>query len=408
MHSCAGSFRQPAIVREIYNHEADIQPEIENYTFTTYAKSSQLTFLQMITNQMDGCHEALLNIFDFYGSPFSQSEPIVKMLEQNKGLFMELADLIPEGHRSGGIALWQHAEGHLHYKPRRKITDLGGLLPERNAEQYISLLGMPVGFQWQESPFLLLSGDDVAALDETQLTAMLERNAILDLPALERIIEKGFGDMVGVKLGQAITAEQSTAELFVDERFCGQHVNKYSPLRVLVSDNWCRSVSPCTDISFKPLSWVVNHKNEKICPVVSAVETSAGRRFGILGFGLNGVSRHMFVHERRCIQMKNLFEWVARDKLPVITSNHAFLVPQYTSLPDGDVVIALSNYSLDKTDEPLLEMNFSSIKSVKRLTAEGKWKEADADFEKRGPTTFVLIRPVNAFEIVIYRLTNQQ
>lgn len=404
LRPCAGVFRQPAMVRELYGGQADVQPEIENYTYTTYAKSRRLTLLQMVTPHLDGCHVHLLNLFDMYGSPFRESEPVVRMLEQNRGAFEALADLVPEGARCSGVALWQHPLGHLHHRPRVRPADVRSLIAPRNAEQYVSLLGIPVGFEWDTSPFLMLCGDSVAALGPDELAGLLERNALLDLPALERIIEKGLGDVVGVRLQPALSRDRSVAESFLDVEFCAEHAGRSSPLRNLVEDDWCRPVSALAGSALRPLSVVVDHEGREAGPAVSAVETGAGRRFGILGFALDSVARQMFVTARRCRQIRSLFEWVAGQRLPIAAAEHAFLVPQCVRLPGSEILFALSNYSLDDTDSAVVETDLPLSAAASRLAPDGAWHAAGEDFEEVSPGRFTLRRPVPAFSIVVYRV----
>ena len=407
LRTCAGSFRQPAIIREIYGAKVDVQPEIENYTYTTYAKSSQLTFLQMVTPHLDGCHEQLLNIFDMYGSPFAESEPIVKMLEKNKGLFEQLTEIIPEGSRCSGVALWKHPKGHLYHRPRGETSNLRSLLSPSNAEQFISLLGIPVGFEWDTSPFLMLCGDDIAALKTEELKTLLGRNAVLDLPAIERVIEKGLGDMIGVRLGSPLTRDQSVAELFVDENFCDEHAGRYSPLRTQVHDGWCRCLMALKGSSLKPLSVVVNHEGKEVGTSLAAVQTAKNRRFGLLGFSVDDSVRQMFVTGRRCRQMKALFEWVAEKPLPIVAINHAFLVPQYLHGKNGEVIFAISNYSLDEADAAILETDLPLDSDVSNLSPDGTWDDARKEFSQLSPEKFMLKKPVAAFDVAIYRVKPQ-
>jgi hypothetical protein len=402
-----GGNRQPAIVRNFVGDDVELYPEIENYPYTTYSKSAKITFQQMTMVHLDGCHGHAVNFFDQYGSPMRESEQIIAMLEQYQGFFETLCNVIPEGTRTTGIACWHHADGHLYNRP--KLEDVRNLnvtlWPSGyQAEDYISHMGLPLGFDWQNSPFLFLTGNDIAALNREEICALLRRNAVLDIHAVECIIDAGLGEQLGIELGEFISRDQSTVEYFEGADFGTEEMGRNWPLRSYVKDDWCRKITARAGAKLTVLSNVLDVEGLAVCPVVSAVESPNGSRHGILSFAINDIRPEAFVHARRALQMKNLFEWIAGQSLPTIIENHPYVVPQVVPLSNGTTVLGLSNFSLDPCTNTTLKFANCCPQKVRRLTSDGKWLRAESDFEQIDEHRINLRYPIATGDVVVYLL----
>ena len=401
----AGSNRQPAIVRNFVGDDVGLHPEIENYTYTTYSKSARITLQQMAMVHLDGCHEHALNIFDMYNNPLCESEQLIAMLERYRGFLETLSREIPEGSRTSGIACWRHVNGHLYHRAKAEATNLqSALIPDHQAEKYISHLGLPLGFDWQCSPFLLLTGDDVSALKREEMCALLQRNAVLDIRAVECVIAAGLGDMLGIELGEPVSRDESTAEYFEGSDFGTEEMGRYSPLRSVVRDGWCHRITACEGSKLTTLSTVLDAEGRRVGPAVSAVESSAGGRYGIMGFAVDDMLHTAFVHVRRAVQMRNLFEWVAGQALPVVVEGHPYLVPQVVPFNDSTMVLGLSNFSLDQCTSATLKFANGCPQSIHRLTPDGTWLPAEEDFEPIARHSVHLRCSIDTGQVLVYIL----
>ena len=336
--------RQPAIVRALMGGEIEYHPEVENHSYTPYAKSARMTRMQMTILHLDGFHQTALNAFYRVGPSLAEGEILIRALEQHRGFFEALEAAIPEGTRNDGIACLRRADGHLHRRVRPGETALSELIYQPRAEGLLPLLGLPVGFRWENSPFLLLGGDDAAALKPGEIETLLRRNPVLDRRAVECILGAGLGDVLGFSLGDEIPHENCTYERFDGEGYEAVPAGRLNPLRGSFPGNWCRRIHAAEETRLDAESWVVSALDEQMCPAVARVTTGGGRRYGILNFAIDECDRLMFLNPARPLQMRRLFEWTAGTPLPVVVEKAPMLMPQLVPLPDGSRILGLSNF----------------------------------------------------------------
>lgn len=413
-------FMQPAIIRNLVDENTDFQPEIDNYSFTYFSKTPQMTLMQMTTVHLLGFHRHTLSIFDYYGNPFSHSKDLTDMFEKHKEFFDELIRLIPEGTKSSGISLWQHPQGHIYHRIRNQAnnsiklinpSDLKGtttaknmmdLMPKRKADIYVPLLGLPVGFQWDNPEFLFISGDDILALSDTEKEKLLSNGAILDRRACECLINSGWGDRLGIEFEEG-SDEYSDEEYYECTDFCKEYCGTSSPNLGLVKGKYSKIVIKNGVKSFV-LSKLVNVSGEEISPLVVAVENSVGKRFGILAFDMDELVKLGFMNLQRTVQLRNLISWVSRKELPAAVFGHPYIVPIYIDLDVNTSILALSNYSTSAANNYKVKLGRKTLSEIEYLTHEGKWINADNYFSSESLDCLKAEKTLYPYEVDILKL----
>jgi hypothetical protein len=361
-----------------------------------------------------------------YGSPLSRFEEVIHMLETRRHFFETLIETVPEGARTAGASLWQHPEGHLFHRlcPGRTTpasllnpSDLGkisdhrappptmiDLMPRREADRLLPLLGLPVGFQWEQSPFLFLSGDDVLALSEAERDRLLEHGALLDRRACECLLDLGWEDRIGVRL-TALPAGGSGrgSEVFETPPGFDALRGGATPALGLCGPSCSRIELSRPDRSVV-LSRLVDVTGESVTPLVAAVEEEGGRRWGVLAFDMDGIPGTTFLREERARRLEQLFAWIARKPLPVAVRGHPWVIPLWVALDRDTSLLALANYSTAPAAKLELRFGRAGPAAFTRLEPDGTWAKADADFRRAATDQWILSRKLPICEILVYRI----
>ena len=361
----AAAFSNPSLFRSVLPGNIEFWPEIENYSFTTWSKSTQCTFAQMASAVLQGFDHLALNIFDFYDSPYADSEPVIEMLESRKPVLDALHRLIPEGNRPEGIYAYAHADEMRVRRVPEGTNDLSGSLKFTSV---LPNLGLPVGYG-QPSSWVFITGDDVLAATDAEIDKLLKKGAVLDPTGLESLALRGFEDRIGIRAGRAIPEDELGYEDFchpeTSPRLCGRR----HPLRALIAPGDCRYLEDVSGCG-RPASVIRNYRREAVAPAVLLTENSRGERFAVLAWSGKG-SPQQNENLYRAEQFRELFGWVGRRPLPVaVDERMPFVWPILNRTADGRHVLGLINLSTDTYQElPLLMETVPA--SLHRLAADG-------------------------------------
>jgi hypothetical protein len=367
LKSLPGVMAQPLLVRNIVDPDVELYPEIENYPYTRFSKSAQVTFLCMASCYLNGLDNLAVNFYDTFGSPFSRSPEYIDMLTENKKYFESLTKLVKYGTRATGIGIPLHPQSPLYRRTPGKNMAYE-VFDQRLWDNWIPQLGLPIGYDWQKTPWLLLSGDDVLGYTDSQIDDYLKSGAIMDVRAAECLIYRGYQKRIGVKIGQDIPVDDVGFELYEDNEFNGEYSNSCAPLRAYVNDGDFKQLIPDSG-NHKIISSIVNYKNKKVTPAVLLTENETKERFVICNFSPKQHLRISLVNPQRQTQFKNLFEYISKKKLPVCVTSHAYVQPVVIR-NNKKTVVGLFNFSSETTTNIKLKFGFK-FSSMKILEKSG-------------------------------------
>ena len=393
---------QPAILREMLSGNTLFYPEIENYPYTSWSKSPDFTRVQMTLAHLDGFNKLALNLFDFLGNPLEENEDIVAMLEQYKEYFNQLQSSIPEGTKSIGIGIPMFPEVLERHRVTSGNKNMSGLIQSNMAYYHIPLLGLPLGFNWLNNDFLLLAGDSVDVLSDDEIDSILSRGVVMDVRAARILIERGFGNRIGVELGEGVTQDDSGIETF--KAFCGGYSGHSRPVRYCVTaDNWCHKLIVNDDIENTVLSVLENYKGEEITPTAVLTKNNRGEKFGIFAFSLNDVNDFMMCHSYRRAQMIEMFELVTGKKLPVVVLDVAYVAPVYVPINEDTVILGLSNHAEGTQKRIRIALDRGMPKQVEILQPDGEWTMCNS-FIPNDENSISIKDEMTPCSILVYRL----
>lgn len=346
-------FSNPMIQRNFINDKnVEIQPEVENDTYTSFYKSKTITDMQIIWCLTNGLQNMQLNIFEMLDAEINDFDSYTDLFANRMKYYNKITELVPLHSKSSGIGIFKSPRSLLH----RRVKG-GDALPELMYKNYwyqwIGLLGLPIGYDWEETPWLFLTGDDILGADCETVDSILKRGAILDNRAAECLVTMGYGQRIGIETISPMSREFA-GERFTDEaengKYKGCH-NSYYFHSGLIGN------TEVADITYsqgsRQISNIINHHHEKVANGVTLFENEKGERFCIIPMDNGLYQQFMNVNYKRKEQLENLFEWVARKRLSVI-SKHANTVVNINHFDDRNV-ITLFNLTSDGIDQIKIE-----------------------------------------------------
>lgn len=287
--------------------------EIENWPHSRYIKSIAITKLQMKMHALWGADALTLNVYDYLATPLPLEPEWGKLLSDvNKEL-----DIIVH-HRKDkelvGVSLpWKYNEAASIQNKHHRFEDL---LPLRNLDTLLPLLGIPV--QFKEGNVSVLLGDQVLAYTDSELHQFLTKSLFLDDKAAQHFIDRGFQTDLGVTL-------HDTLEIPSVERLTHPDFSKDFYLSDLPT-NWFRMELQGDTMHRMELhsgavaiSHFVDDQQNIISPALSLFTNEKGGRVCVMAQRVQDLS---WLHRGRSIQLQALFallderlkpQWMIQD-----------------------------------------------------------------------------------------------
>jgi hypothetical protein len=187
------------------------EPEIENWPHTAWSKSDTQTWSELVAAQLAGSDAMMLNLHPMQSKRAERFPQVADLLRRSRHALDWIAERFPRDltTQGVGIAFTPDAAAHLHTThPHR--TDLTELVTEPGATaDYLLRYGVPVTAG--KAPVQALFGTAAWAFDEDELRAMLTGGLLLDGTAAAVLTERGFADLLGVRVDTLVQREQQPA-----------------------------------------------------------------------------------------------------------------------------------------------------------------------------------------------------
>ncbi len=341
-------FSMPAIERALIDDErVELQPEVENDIYGFMYKSNSTTDLQNIWLLTNGLKNMQLNIFSFFFTPADNYEEIRDFFARRIPYYNKLTELVPYNHVTEGISIYIHPEAVRLRRAKNK-----DLIFEESWFRWLQVMGLPMGYKFNESPWKFLSGDSINGATDEEIDNILKSGALIDLRAAEVLLARGFGDRIGVK------SVNPTKRPVAREDFTDNDLNR--PYKGVSNSDY---LSPplhedymIRDIEFKDGAEMLSVHSDVwgsvVCNGVTAYENESGERFVIMPTDTNLFAQFSNVNPRRKYQLINAFTWIARKELPIYQANEMVCV-NINKLEDYNV-IAMFNLGCDDVKAPKL------------------------------------------------------
>ncbi len=195
-----------ADLRVTYGTDVDFCPEIENTRFTRWAKSMAATGYQLMVSGFLGSQSTTLSIFDLDGCVLEEEPEFAELLNERRPYLEKMAEFDLWNWNAEGIGL-------VTVPNRIKETDhpVSSLKQLCNGRYWVEVLlnaGIPCKFitpaDFATTENAALDGYSVQLLRDDEIKTLLTKNLLLDSAAAKALTERGFGEYLGVTVGEKI------------------------------------------------------------------------------------------------------------------------------------------------------------------------------------------------------------
>jgi hypothetical protein len=353
------------------------QTEVENVPFTRYANSTAFTFLEATVSFALGCHGVTLNLFDHVGTPMQDEPWFGRLLADKKPFFAGLARRANPAGRLRGIQMLHHPQSSLakHLTAGQDYPDLA----EDGYDMMHALEGLGLATTYQPEPVAATSGQVIRAWSDEQIAELLGpgRGLLLDGPAAGVLVERGFGEEIGLAdiaptcnadtLDYVISAEEIHEPTFggADRRYV-----------TCILPNLGRNLQLCPltpSPAARVVSSFVDADTTRRAPAMIACENARGGRVVVHSLDYSATAGIAFFHPHRQAQLSAVANWLWRGKLPATVTGGVW--PWTFRMDnDGRTLLGLMNLSLDPWDDATFRLaETRRVNKLRRLSPTGRW-----------------------------------
>ena len=318
---------------------AVIQSEIENFPYQRLRKSAHITALEAASHMATGCTGAAFNVLSMTDEPLDEYEPLVSRLHRTRTFYDLLARKLGRRPIAGIWPAWNRdsaatcGDARGGWSAHSKF--LQGLSPQMMG------LGLPMAYSSDDAPVVLLGSDNVSAFSDEQVRAMLAGGVYMDADAAAALHRRGFGEMIGFKLGQVFHVD--CVEQYTDHRLNGQFAGRQRDCRQSFH-RWPAQVLEPLDKKAEPLSRLLNYERQEVGACTSGVyENRLGGRVCLSGY----FPWDLLGNLAKSSQMKSVLRWLSRDRLGGYVESFHKMNLWIRRPANGHVALALLNASLD-------------------------------------------------------------
>jgi len=366
-----------------------ICPEVENYPYTRFSKSSKFTRLQIALCQLFGISNVTLNLYDFLGGPLNDEPAYGEMLRDNRPFFDSIARLMSAGRVAKGIQLFFHERGALVRRTKGERWD--ELLAKRPWDFTLPLLGFSVTYG--ESPICAVSGDSVLALDDDAIQNLLKKGLLLDSSAAAALCMRGMTDLVGVDVGEKIS--NGIYEELLEEDFGKRkgdpHTLIATPTSGSLYPRLLRKIEPLSGA--RKISRILGDDWKEVSSGLILFENRLGGRVAVLPHDgqWSGIDDVYFRNWTRQIVLRSTIDWLSKGAIPFFVGGAADVVPIRIDQPDR-VILGIANLSSD----PITKVkgyvgDFSEkVRSISNIGKDGKEMKLKNEALKRVGEGYVI------------------
>lgn len=187
-----------------YGTKVDFCPEIENTRFTCWSKSTSASRFQLMLSAFLGCRGITLSIFDLEGCKPSEEPEWGEMLTDTRAFLDTMAEYDFWNWESEGVGIITAPDRFKDSK--RTVSDMAGFTFGRLWDDVLAKAGIPVKYVTPDKidncRMFALDSFTVDLLTDAEVEKILKKGALLDTGAAEILINRGFSDYIGVKVGE--------------------------------------------------------------------------------------------------------------------------------------------------------------------------------------------------------------
>ena len=299
-----------AHVRQSYKGHVYYCPEIENTRFTVWSKSASATSFQLALSAFAGCNATTLSIHDLEGGAFFDEPTYTQTLQKQKPFLDKLTTLGLDKAKEIGVKIPTDEQGAKRYvmdKNEDFATLRGG---KCYIHSYLLKMGVPCTFvnvdEIDQTGVYALDAYSANILSDTALQKILRASVFLEVGAVIKLLERGYGSYIGV---QSMTRQNVCvqSEVFTRKtRQDGTYIRV--PSRIPLHAWYTAELDECVQIE----SMFVAPKGERSASLFR-YENNYGGKIAVY-LAKNDFGDGFYTHHRVSL-FKDVFSWL-NEELP--------------------------------------------------------------------------------------------
>ncbi len=315
--------------RSIQPAQLETGPEIENFPYGRWNKSFRQTFAQMAVAHILGSTNLNISLYDFMGNRPDDEPERAAFLRSARPNLDWLADTFPMSLRSAGVGVpWSEDMG------RAVHTEKGGnwfelQTPGQGWAYWLGAAG--VAFSAREQAAVnALSGPLAWSFDEETLRRWLTSGLLVDGGAAKVLVERGLGELIGVKSCRMIEQEEMlyAIESCRDARFA---LRSGAQISVNGHPHARRMFQAELVMGAEVISELLDPLQRPVGPGAFVFTNVLGGRVAVVPWDATALPQ-MELH--RAVQLRRLVQWLANGEETGSVEGGAWLVAQF--LMDGN------------------------------------------------------------------------
>jgi len=366
-----------ANVRQQVKQKVDYCPEIENTRFTRWAKSTEATRYQLRLGGLMGCPGITLSLFDLEGTPLEEEPGYAQLLREEKQLLNQLALLQLADWKPRGLGIFTDAEMGVKIEceedgqdPQLARSFFAG--PGHTWSSQLLQMGIPVYHlnveekEWPE--VIALDGVSAQLLPNDDILRILRGSVLLDAHAACILLERGYGDLIGVCELERMQ-HMTSAELFHPHVLQDMPGGRM-PLRLRAGHWFCLTLME----NARMLSTIIDAQGERY-PGTVLYENKLGGKTAIYAGG-NDLGSEFHNHQR-IRWSESLLNWLSNSTFPIFVKAEQRMLMIRRDC-DESILFAIANLSADRLRTISGTINdVGHFRNVFRLQQNGKWEKLD-------------------------------
>jgi len=351
-------------------------PEIDiGGVFGEFVKPAKLLRAQLLISTALGNSAITMNLYDHVGTALPLDDAFALTIRENKPFFDGLLEYCKSDGVEKGIGQLFHPD-IAKYVRTTSGEEFPELYPKADGWAIpLQGLGHSITYSDPEPGVIAITGQITRAYTDEQLKQILSKGVLLDASAAQVLSEQGYGKYIGVdilgpvsKTDIPVAAEEIAPDDYISPRQC-------SRARML-----CR-FKPFAEA--KVISTIVDFNKNPLMPGMVLFENSLGGRVGCFAIDLQDGIAPRFLSWKRKKQLKEVIQWLSKDKLELFVSGGAHSLPIRIDYADYSVISVINN-SPDTWPKITVEFgtNGREVKQILTIDKFGRWIQADCVEEK--------------------------
>lgn len=373
------------------NSDLEIYPELEDSPRSgQYSKSCKYDVWECLNSAMFGSKGITINHYDMLGTGITLDTELEGYLSAAKTQLNEILSLNIDDRNSIGPKVLFSPDLARHISSTDKNSLFGLVGKSYEWSKVLSILGLSHKFSIniENDDPIMVSGQTLSAFDDDFISKLLTKIVFLDAHSVEILIQRGFGQQIGISSANWISLEDTgySYEQILSE---DKEIYKISQPRMTAQRcaDFILDMSAVNKDDAKSLIFTGNEK--QLCPGMITHNNQSGGRIFSLTYPLMGQKQFymgFFNVYRKFLIQNALFKSEYNKQLAAVTSHIAFL---YANKTENALVLGVLNPSYDVIKKAKLKVSKSLIADYSKFTLITKDGRKTANIETQQQNDFV-------------------